>query len=99
MTETGKRELGQPADDGRPYTHLLPLVDDLLRRGNRLSRTGRRGEPFFGNQDGYNAYLAEPLEIDYLRTVYDLSGYVYDADEDSLFDPRNWVTVYGSDGG
>jgi hypothetical protein len=96
---TGKIELGQPEWEYRPYTQLLPLVDDLIRRGNRLARTGERGEAFFGNQDGYNAYLAEPLDIEYLRATYDLPGFVYDPAEDSLFDSRNWVTIYGSDAG
>jgi hypothetical protein len=95
---TGKIDLGQPAWEYRPYTHLLPLIDDLIRRGNRLSRTGRRGEPFSSNQDGYGAYLAEPLDIEYLQATYDLSEYHYDSRTDSLFDRRNWVTVYGSDG-
>lgn len=99
MTGTDKIQLGQPEWEYRPYTHLLPLVEDLIRRGNRLARTGQDGQPFFSNQDGFNAYLAEPLDIEYLQATYDLAGFVYDPAGDSLFDSRNWVTVHGSDAG
>lgn len=99
MTGTEKIQLGQPEWEYRPYTHLLPLVEDLIRRGNRLARTGQDGQPFFGDQDGFKACLAEPLDIDHLQATYDLTGFVYDPVRDSLFDSRNWVTVHGSDTG
>ncbi|RBY76183.1 hypothetical protein DQ239_14385 [Blastococcus sp. TF02-09] len=99
MSEQARIDLGEPQDPYRPYTHLVPLVEDLVRRGNRLTITGKRGEAFVSTQGGYNAYLAEPLDMAYLRATYDLGGYSYDAATDRLTDGRNWVSVYGSDSG
>ena len=98
MTGTGKIDLGMPEHPGSPYTHLLPLVEDLVRRGNRIARRGADGEVFFSNQEGYLAILAEPLDMDYIRSAYDLTGYDYHPDQDLLFDSRNWVALYGSGG-
>jgi len=96
MTETGKIDLGMPENPGAPYTHLIPLVEDLVRRGNPVARRGADGGVFFSNQGGYLAILAEPLDIDYIRRTYDLTGFHYLPDQDLLFDGRNWVSLYGS---
>ena len=98
MTEAGKVDLGQPQDPGSPYTHLLSLVEDLVRRGNRVARHGARGGVFSSNQGGYLAILAEPLDIAHLRSTYDLTGLDHDEAHDLLFDTRDWVSIYGSGG-
>ncbi|WP_269801742.1 hypothetical protein [Blastococcus atacamensis] len=41
-----------PANDGRPYTHLVPLVEDLVRRGDPVARRGAEGGVCFSNQGG-----------------------------------------------
>lgn len=98
MTEASQIQLGQPENPALPYTHLVPLLDDLVRRGNPVARRGAEGDVFFSNQGGYLAILTEPLDIDYLRRTYDLTGYHYLPDQDLLFDAQNWVSLYGSGG-
>lgn len=96
MTETGRIDLGMPEDEGAPYTHLLPVVEDLVRRGNPVARRGAEGGVFFSNQGGHLAILAKPLDIDHIRRTYDLTGFHYLPEQDLLFDERNWVSIYGS---
>ena len=98
MNPVGKIDLGESKDESRGYDHLVPLVEDLVRRGNRLERTDRRGGPFVSNQGGPVAFLAQPLDFAYLREAYDVSPFHLDEEHDALSDPRYFVIVYGSGG-
>lgn len=89
MSGTGKIPLGQPENPLRSYTHLVPLVEDLVRRGNAMQVTGRRGELFVPIQGGMVAYLVQPLDIEYLRQAYDMSRLDHHGRDDMLVDPQN----------
>jgi hypothetical protein len=86
-----------PADPLLPYTHLVPLVELLIAHGNRVVKPGPRGEVFAPSQDGYTAYLADPVDWSWLCEVAVLPETIdYDAAHDELRDNRNWVSVLGS---
>lgn len=95
---TGRRQLDPaPAPGGSPFAHLLPLVQTLLDRGNRITKPGMHGDLFAPSQGGYVAYLADPIDWDWLQTEFELPPSLhYDAASDQLFDRANWVSVKGS---
>jgi hypothetical protein len=84
-------------DQGAPYTHLEPLVQALLDRGNRITLPGDRSPLFAPSQEGYVAYLAAPIDWAWISANVDLPDtVVYDPETDELFDRRSWVSILGS---
>ena len=96
MTDRVRIE-ADPADPLLPYTHLIPLVQGLLDHGNALTLPGPNGALFAPGQGGYVAYLADRIDWDWVQATFALPDLVrYDADEDEVFDHKNWVSILGS---
>lgn len=86
-------------DQGVAFRHLVPLVQALVDRGNRITKPGIGGDLFAPNQSGYTAHLAERLDWEWISANVDLPDtVVYDPDGDEIVDRRSWVTIRGSQG-
>lgn len=95
---TGRPRIdADPADTHLPYTHLLPLVQALVDRGNPIVHPGPKGELFAPGQGGYVAYLADRLDWAWLQEHFELPELLrYEPDDDEIFDHKNWVSILGS---
>ena len=84
---------------GRYYERLVPIVEALVEAGNRLvHEDGDRG--FIPQQDGYNAYLTDPIDFDLLERVFEVpDDLLLDRERDLLMDRRTFAMVYGSTAG
>lgn len=97
MSETARVQIGQPESPQRGWTHLLPIVDLLLAHGNTLARVDPDdGCPFWENKSGYQCTFSKPLDMDLINRHFilpELTG--YDPEDDSIFDQKNWMIIYG----
>jgi hypothetical protein len=94
---TDRIALPQPDPRRSPYLRLLPVAEALLRRGYTQSRPGQGGGPFGPSKAGYEAHFAEPLDIAWLRTTFDLPETIrYDPDRDELLDTETYTAIVGS---
>ena len=89
----------EPPPHTSPYAHLLPLVQALVDRGNRITLPGMHGSLFAPGQGGYVAHLADRIDWEWLQTEFALPESLhYDPERDEIFDRTNWVSVLGSQG-
>jgi adenylate cyclase len=78
------------------FTHLVPLVQALLDRGNRITKPGIGGDLFAPNPGGFTAHLADPIDWHWIEANVDLpESVVYDAAADEIVDRHAWVTIRG----
>ena len=96
MTERRRIE-ADPADPHRPYTHLVPLVEGLIDRGNELAHPPPDGGVFSPSQGGWVAYLSRRIDWDWVQETFELPDLVrYDKNDDEIFDNKNWISILGS---
>lgn len=87
------------ADDDKPYALLEPVVAELLRRGNRLTRRTLPDSSFGPSPEGYIAVLEAPVDWEHVVGTFELPrGVRYDAVRDVIYDDVHWTAVYGSSG-
>ena len=98
MTERPRIE-ADPENDGRPYTHLEPLVQALIDHGNPLAKEGPNGGLFCPTQGGWVAYLSERIDWAWVAETFELPERLrYKPDDDEIVDHKNWVSILGSRG-
>jgi hypothetical protein len=80
-----------PPDWGRPYGHLLPVVDVLVAGGNRVTRGG-----FHKDVDGWRCELVDPLDFELLRKRFRFPESICLAPgRDLVLCRRTWVAIEG----
>jgi hypothetical protein len=74
------------------YTHLDPIVELLLRSGNRLARDYRWGE----NRTGFFCFFAGPIDFDLIEQTLELPSFVrLDREHDVIECDRTWASIKG----
>ena len=92
-----RRIEADPVSQGRPYTHLVPLVQALIDHGNPLAKLGSNGELFCPSQGGWVAYLSGRIDWSWVQATFELpDDLTYDRREDEIFDHKNWISIRGS---
>jgi hypothetical protein len=80
-----------PPDWSRPYGHLLPVVDVLVRGGNRVMRGG-----FHKDVDGWRCELVDPLDFELLRKRFRFPESICLAPgRDLVLCRRTWAAIEG----
>jgi hypothetical protein len=84
----------EPLDHRAPiYEHLQPIVDALIRSGNKLSRRDRWGS----SKEGFVCYLQEPIDFTLVRAMFSLpESIVLSEQRDLIACSKTWATIYGS---
>jgi hypothetical protein len=76
-------------DPERPYLHLQPVVDALIRAGNTTYRSG-----FYLDPDGWRCDFAEPLAFDMLIAMFDFPDSIrVRRDFDAIHCLKSWSTI------
>ena len=74
------------------YTHLEPIVDLLLKGGNKLARAYRWGE----DRTGYHCFLEKPIDFALVESAFLLPPNVRLArDEGSVECDITWASIKG----
>lgn len=75
------------------FTHLEPLVSELLANGNKLARADRWGS----NKEGFVCFLVEPINLSLIRERFELPESIVLSEENDLIAcSLTWATIYGS---
>ena len=84
----------EPLEPSAPvYTHLQPIVDALLKSGNKLARRDCWGS----SKEGYVCYLQEPINFALVRDTFSLPDSVVLSEHRNLIAcSKTWATIYGS---
>ena len=84
----------EPANLGAPlFRHLQPIVDALLRSGNRLARSDCWGS----TRDGFVCYLRDPIDFELVRSMFQLpESIVLSEARDLIACQKTWATIYGN---
>lgn len=92
---TRKIELqANPSNPDRPFGHLLPIVDALIKAGN--SPTG--ADRFYLTQDGWYCTLSKPIDFDVVKTEFDIpDSVVLVENRDQIWCRNTWVCIHGAD--
>ena len=96
MTRRPVAPAPDPDAPGRPYERLVPLVEALVAAGNRLRyENGDRG--FIPQPDGYNCFLAEPIDFDLLRSTFELPDDLrLRPEKDTVVDAVTYCSIHGA---
>lgn len=79
-------------DEGRPYAHMLPIVELLLRHGNGLAENG----PFYQDRDGWRCDLCRPIDFQLVRSSFILPSSIKLVPEhDSILCRNTWTVITG----
>lgn len=74
------------------YSHLEPIVDLLLRSGNRLARDYRWGE----NRTGYFCFLQYPIDFELIESSFELPEFIrLDRENDAIECDQTWASIRG----
>lgn len=81
-----------PLPNEKPYSHLLPMVDALLREGNEPVTP----EVFFQDRDGWRCELRRPIDFELIRNEFDLPSSIILSDEnDAILCENTWIEIKG----
>ena len=81
---------GDPFSD-RPYENLVPILDALVAAGNIALDGG-----FVLDQGGWSSRLAEPIDVDLVRRLFELpASIVVSPEHDTILDESTWVSIEG----
>ena len=58
----------ESGDSGRPYAHLLPIVQFIVGHGNEAYKS----EFFYNTQDGWRCDLKQLIDLDEVENNFDL---------------------------
>jgi hypothetical protein len=90
-TATMKRIHGESHDPDRPYEHLLPLVNALVKRGNAVKPPG-----FSLRKEGWGCDLLLAIDTQFILSSFDLPDWVNVSPEfDTILDKKSWVAIEG----
>jgi hypothetical protein len=106
MVERHMIEPGDP-DSPTPYGHLVPVVEALLRAGNRLADSDAvkqqqllglpAGSGFYATQGGWTCSLAEPIDFELLRRSFDFPESIhFNVERDVIACDRTWIEISGN---
>jgi hypothetical protein len=84
--------ISRTSDDlNMPYANLLPLVDALIRDGNRL-----RDEGFILSKGGWGCRFAHALNIDLLMDRFEIPENIrLSVEHDTILDRLTWCSITG----
>ena len=75
------------------YLHLEPIVDFLLKNGNRLARNYKWGE----NRTGFYCLLQKPLDFDLVENSFEIPDFVkFDRQSNTIECHKTWATIRGA---
>lgn len=78
-------------DESRPYANLLPIVEELVRRGNELRDGG-----FVSDPSGWRCAMVHPLDLDHVDGTFELPPNVsLSREHDSIHDRLSWSVIEG----
>lgn len=78
-------------DPDRPYANMLPILDFLLRHGNRPLDGG-----FILNPDGWRARLEKPIDFAGIRHAFQLPASIQLGEaHDTILDTSSWISIEG----
>ena len=79
--------------EGPIYAHLEPVVDALLKAGNKLSRRQRWGS----TKEGFVCYLEGPIDFALVRRDFVVPESIVLSEQRNLIAcAKTWATIYGS---
>ena len=95
---TGRTSIApRPHDELDHPVHLVPLVEELVARGNRLATPAKPYDGFIGSQSGWECQLVDPIRPEdwtALNERFDIPDrivYVRGLIRDTL----NWADIRG----
>lgn len=81
----------QSSDSRKPYLHLLPIVNELVARGNAQLDDG-----FGMDQSGWSCQLRESIDFDLVRSRFELPDTIILGEaHDSIHDTLAWIVIEG----
>lgn len=93
---TGKRVL-RLGDPNQPWTYLQPLIDILVRGGNRAVFTTPDHGCFVPTPGGWDCYLYDRIDWDLIQREFELPSTIgYSAEGDFIGDDSSYTTIFGS---
>jgi hypothetical protein len=79
-------------DSGKPYAHLLPIVNRLIELGNEPVRK----DVFYLSQDGWRCDLKKPIDFQVIRQEFLLPNSIVLAEKnDSIWCEKSWIEIQG----
>jgi hypothetical protein len=80
-------------DPHRPYAHLVPIVDALVRDGN----VPVDGETFYLDRDGWRCDLAKPINFELVEQMFDLpESILLSRANDAILCQNSWIEIKGN---
>jgi hypothetical protein len=81
-----------PADQSRPFEHLLPIVQALASGGNAPLQPSM----FFRDADGWRCDMERPIDFDLLHRCFDFPATIrLSPGTDSILCTKTWIEIAG----
>lgn len=82
----------ESGDSGRPYGHLLPVVQFIIDHGNEAFRP----ELFYNTQDGWRCDFKRPINLDEVENNFDLPDTIIINRKDNvIWCKKSWIEIQG----
>jgi len=82
-----------PLDEARPYSHLEPIVDLLIERGNEVSGPAK----FYMDRDGWRCDLKRPINFRLVEERFDLPPSIFlSRSNDAILCQNTWIEIKGN---
>ena len=77
----------------KPYQHLEPIVQALIRAGNEPTKTS----VWYLTRDGWRSDFKGPLDFELLRKLFDFPETIrLMEDRDKIFCQNSWIEIKGN---